>query len=241
MRDDVQVPRRISALVDPPVLFAHRGARAHARENTLEAFELAVKLGATGLESDAWVTADGVVVLDHDGLQRRVPRRRISEVDRTALADHIPTVDEFYATVGSALPLSVDVKDEAAFDGLIAAASAHGALANLWLCHPDVDVLVDWRAQAPEVRLVNSTRTDSFEWGAERRAADLARERIDAVNLRREEWSGGLTTLFHRFGVLAFAWDAQYDHQIESLIDMGVDAVFSDHVDRLVDAARKFI
>lgn len=233
------MPRRIPALWDPPVLFAHRGARAHSRENTIEAFELAVKLGATGLESDGWVTADGVVVLDHDGLHRRVPRRRIAEVTRVELADHVPTIDEFYDAVGTDLPVSIDVKDDAAFTGLVEAAAARDALSNLWLCHPDPAVLVQWRAVAPEVRLVNSTKSADFEWGPERRAADLARDRIDAVNLRRDEWTGGLTTLFHRFGVLAFGWDAQYDHQIDSLIDMGIDAVFSDHVDRLVDAARR--
>ena len=46
-----------------PIGFAHRGASAHAPENTLEAFELAVRLGAGGLESDVWLTADGVPVL----------------------------------------------------------------------------------------------------------------------------------------------------------------------------------
>ena len=60
----------------PPVLFAHRGAKAHAPDNTLEAFELAVKLGATGLETDAWCTRDGEVVLDHDGRHRLFRGRR---------------------------------------------------------------------------------------------------------------------------------------------------------------------
>ena len=43
----------------PCIGFAHRGASADARENTLEAFRLALELGATGLESDVWLTADG--------------------------------------------------------------------------------------------------------------------------------------------------------------------------------------
>ena len=60
---------------------------------------------------------------------------------------------------------------------------------------------------------------------------------IDAVNLHHLDWTGGLTTLFHRFGVLAFGWDAQLPRVIAELIDLGIDAVFSDHVDRLVDAA----
>jgi len=59
---------------------------------------------------------------------------------------------------------------------------------------------------------------------------------IDAVNLHHEEWSGGLTTLFHRFGVLGFAWDAQHDRILRNLLRMGIDGVFSDHVDRMVDA-----
>ena len=60
----------------PPIAFAHRGARAHAPENTLEAFRRALDLGATGLETDAWLTADGAVVLDHDGVAKRGLRRR---------------------------------------------------------------------------------------------------------------------------------------------------------------------
>jgi glycerophosphoryl diester phosphodiesterase len=36
-----------------PVLFAHRGASAHAPENTLAAFSLALEHGADGIELDA--------------------------------------------------------------------------------------------------------------------------------------------------------------------------------------------
>ena len=57
-------PLRVRA----PIGFAHRGARAHAPENTLAAFSLALEMGATALESDVWLTADGVAVLDHDGV-----------------------------------------------------------------------------------------------------------------------------------------------------------------------------
>lgn len=44
----------------------HRGARGHLPENTLPAFELAVKLGVDTLEMDVGVTRDGVVVVHHD-------------------------------------------------------------------------------------------------------------------------------------------------------------------------------
>jgi glycerophosphoryl diester phosphodiesterase len=49
-----------------PVNLAHRGASAHAPENTLEAFRMAVEAGAGGLELDLRVTRDGEVVVIHD-------------------------------------------------------------------------------------------------------------------------------------------------------------------------------
>jgi glycerophosphoryl diester phosphodiesterase len=62
------VQQRLPSLLADPIAFAHRGAKAYAPENTLEAFALGLKLGANGLESDVWVTADGVPVFDHDGV-----------------------------------------------------------------------------------------------------------------------------------------------------------------------------
>ena len=56
---------------------------------------------------------------------------------------------------------------------------------------------------------------------------------IDAVNLRQTDWTGGLVTLFHRFDRVAFGWDAQQPREIAELVDIGIDGVFSDHVDRL--------
>jgi glycerophosphoryl diester phosphodiesterase len=231
----------LPSLLDPPILFAHRGGRAHARENTLTAFELGLRLGATGLESDAWLTADGVVVLDHDGRVRSgIRRRAIAGYAQADLPAHIPTLAELYATCGSAFHLSLDVKDKAAFDSIIGVAqdAAGDALSRLWLCHSNLETLVEWRARSADVRLVNSTRLQHLPRGPERRAAELAAAGIDAVNLHHSDWSGGLTTLFHRFERLTFGWDAQHERVLRDLLRMGIDGVYSDWVDRMVDALR---
>ena len=47
-------------------IWAHRGASRRAPENTLPAFELAVELGADGVELDVQRTADGELVVIHD-------------------------------------------------------------------------------------------------------------------------------------------------------------------------------
>lgn len=47
-------------------IWAHRGASAYAPENTIPAFELALAMGADGIELDVQRSADGHVVVIHD-------------------------------------------------------------------------------------------------------------------------------------------------------------------------------
>jgi glycerophosphoryl diester phosphodiesterase len=229
----------MEALRRPSIGFAHRGARAHAPDNTLASFQLARRLGATGLESDVWLTADGVPVLDHDGLARGGLRRRaIADVNRADLPEHMPTLASLYETCGTEFELSLDVKDAAAASSVLAVAREAGgdAVGRLWLCHPDWNVVASWRELDPDVKLVDSTRLRRIKEGPERRAASLAAAGIDAINMHHSDWTLGLTTLFHRFERLAFAWDCQHDRVLASMLHMGMDAVYSDHVDRMVDA-----
>ncbi len=228
------VQQRLPSLLDPPLTFAHRGARAHAPENTLEAFELALRLGATGLESDVWVTSDGVPVLDHDGVVRVGRRKRsIAQVDRSELPPHIPALVELIAHCGVGYELSLDVKDPAAAEATIHVlrSEAGDLLGRTWLCDPDVDRLIAWRPVFDDVKLVNSVRLSSIKEGPERRAARLAQHGIDAMNMHRTDWNGGLVALFHRFDRVAFSWDLQHEHQLREALRMGVDGVYSDRVD----------
>ena len=227
---------RLPSLLQPPIGFAHRGARAHVRENTIEAFALALRLGATGLESDVFLTADGVAVLDHDGLVGRRPRRTaIRRHRRDDLPGHIPTFEELLGAVGATVPLSLDLKDPDTFGPVVEAARRHDAHHQLWLCHGDLGLLRRWRAEDPTVRLVHSAHKRDLDGGLERHVARLADERIDALNMPAADWTGGNVILAHRFDRYAFAWGAQLERIIAGLYDMGIDTVFSDWSDRLAD------
>jgi glycerophosphoryl diester phosphodiesterase len=230
------------SLRQPPIAFAHRGARAHAPENTIDAFLLARRLGATGIESDVWCTADGIAVLDHDGVVgSRLRRRAISEMPRAALPSHIPELADLYAECGTDFELSLDVKDADAAAATVAVAREAGGDApeRLWLCHHDWHQLVEWRPQFPDVHLVDSTRLRFMRSGPERRAAQLSEAGVDAVNLHESDWTGGLTTLFHRFDLLTFGWDAQFERVLDNLLSMGIDGIYSDHVDRMMEAVAR--
>ncbi|MEO8163370.1 MAG: glycerophosphodiester phosphodiesterase family protein, partial [Ilumatobacteraceae bacterium] len=114
------MPQRLPSQFSRPITFAHRGARAQAPENTLEAFGLALRLGATGLESDVWSTADGEVVLDHDGVVKiGVRKRPIRELNKSQLPSYIPTLDELFDSCGSDYHLSLDIKDVASLENVM--------------------------------------------------------------------------------------------------------------------------
>jgi glycerophosphoryl diester phosphodiesterase len=224
-----------------PITFAHRGARIDEPENTLPAFRVALEQGATGLETDAWLSSDGEVVLAHDAVVRRgMRRRKISESTAADLVPFdVPRLAQLYAELGTAFELSVDVKERAAAKPLIDVARAAGAPERLWLCHPDVDFLRSLRAN-DDVRLVHSERRRAISTPLERHASDLADAGIDTMNMHHTDWSGGLVSLFHRFGRRAFAWDAQEVRHIRAALAIDIDALYCDRPDRLVSVVAEW-
>ena len=108
-----------------PVIFAHRGASAHAPENTLAAFELALAESADAIELDVKLSADGHVVVIHDGTTDRTTGTH-ARVKDLSLADlrtldsgsffsekfkkeKIPTLEEVFETLGKRTFINVEL------------------------------------------------------------------------------------------------------------------------------------
>jgi glycerophosphoryl diester phosphodiesterase len=221
-----------------PITFAHRGARAHEPENTLAAFRRALELGATGLETDAWLSSDDQVVLVHGNAFRRGLRRvRVGRTEATQLARYdVPRLVDLYAELGAGFELSIDVKDRRAAQPILAAAGDAGpeATGKLWLCSPSLRFLRELADAGTGAHLVHSRSRRTLPQPLERHAADLAASGIEVMNMHHSEWSAGIVTLFHRFDVLAFAWDVQEVRHIRAALAMNVDALYCDRVDRMV-------
>lgn len=64
-------PKVLSALGDQPLVIAHRGGKGLWPENSLFAFERAAALGVDMLELDLHLSADGELVVIHDGTLER--------------------------------------------------------------------------------------------------------------------------------------------------------------------------
>lgn len=108
-----------------PLIFGHRGASAHAPENTLAAFNLAASVGADGIELDAKLSADGVVMVMHDATVDRTTKgagrvnqltlAELKELDAGSPFDprftgeKIPTLAEVFEQIGQRLYINVEL------------------------------------------------------------------------------------------------------------------------------------
>jgi glycerophosphoryl diester phosphodiesterase len=224
--------RRALAPASLPLGFAHRGGPLRRREqNTLVAFERAVRLGA-GVESDVRLTGDGEVVLIHAplGIHRG---RAIRRLRRTELPASVPTLDELYARCGTDFPLALDMTDPSAAEAVVDTASRHGAMGNLWMTYWRTATVESWRARWPELRLVFPSlplrRPEQF-------VSHLAAIGVDAANVHRHSVTPRLADAAHRHGLLLFAWGVRRRHSVAAVMARGADGVFADDVEALVAA-----
>lgn len=83
----VTAPSHVIAADPTPLVIAHRGASGHRPEHTLEAYALAVQMGADYIEPDLVSTRDGVLVARHENeigtttdVAARYPERRVTRI-----------------------------------------------------------------------------------------------------------------------------------------------------------------
>ena len=89
----VQSPVATASAPSRPLIIAHRGASGHRPEHTLEAYRLAVEMGADFIEPDLVSTRDGVLIARHENeiggttdVAARFPdRKRTKTIDGKAL------------------------------------------------------------------------------------------------------------------------------------------------------------
>jgi glycerophosphoryl diester phosphodiesterase len=108
-----------------PVIFAHRGASAHAPENTIAAFELALAQQADAIELDVKLSADGYVIVHHDATVDRTTngKGRVKDLTLAELkkldagssfseafkGQTIPTLEEVFEAVGRRTLVNVEL------------------------------------------------------------------------------------------------------------------------------------
>jgi len=211
-----------------PMRFAHRGAPVPpARENTIAAFAAALRAGAEGLESDVWLTADGVPVLLHGA--GRLRGRPIAALRRDELPGQIPSLERLWQELGNGFELALDMAAPRAASTVVDLARRYGALDRLWLTYWRLPRMAAWRRRWPEVHLVYATLF-SLPPLLRRVTERAAASGIDALNVHHRLIVSASAPLAHAVGLQLFAWGLRHERHLQRAARLGVDAVFLDDV-----------
>lgn len=235
---------------DPPTprVLAHRGLALEAPENTLAAFEHAVRVGAAYLETDVHLSADGVAVLAHDPTLDRVAGRR--DTVASLPMEELRHVDlgggHGYGTLEELLHafpdarLNIDVKTDAAVPATIEAIRRAGAADRVLLTSfsdarrrrlvaalPDVATSAG-RASVLRARAASGTRSPAL---MRRATAGLGALQIPERVGRMVLLSPALIAAAHAAGVEVHVWTVNDEDDMRRLLALGVDGLVTDRAD----------
>ncbi len=236
-----------------PTVWAHRGARAEAPENTLPAFLRACEVGAEGIELDVMACATGELVVTHDfevsrlsnghGRVVDLPLADIKRLDFGRSFDPAftgvtaPTLEEVVRAIPSHILFNIEVKNERFRSG-------GEEIPLVRLIH--------------QFDLVDRTIVSSFNPFVLRRIRKLdARIKIgwlyeiqppfylhpkpvqallrpDAVHPEFTAVTKGMVEVAHRRGFRVNVWTVNEEADLRRMVEWGVDGIITDHPARLV-------
>jgi glycerophosphoryl diester phosphodiesterase len=252
--------RRFPFLDHPgPLAFAHRGGAAEGAENSAAAFERAVALGYTYLETDAHATSDGVLLAFHDHTLDRVTDRRgrISELPyrevkraRIGGVHEIPLLEDLLGTWPE-IRFNIDVKEAAAIAPLAEAIRRTNAYDRICLTSFSDERLVLARAalgrevcSALGPRAVAALRAAAATSGYGRLLARLSRAGVPCAQVPVGFRGLRVTTrrlvrTAHAIGMQVHVWTINDPARMEHLLDLGVDGIMTDNVTGLRDVLER--
>jgi len=108
----------VSPLGPGPLVYAHRGDRSRAADNTIEAYVLAAEAGADGIELDVRRTKDGALIVSHDDSYPGIGA--FSTLEFTELRDvapQVPTLREAMNAIPREMFVNVEIKNFPHEDG----------------------------------------------------------------------------------------------------------------------------
>ena len=219
----------------------HRGACAHAPENTLASVRKALELGAPCLEIDVYHVDQRLVIFHDDRLERTTNGtgyllEQRFETLRTLDAgcgERIPTLEEVFETVDRRAGVNIELKGPATARPVV------GLLAELrrggW---PDELILVssfDHRQLAEVRRLDPGIRIGALIVGQPvDDAAFAAALGAYSVHLSLEFIDRRFVADAHARGLQVFVFTVNHPEDIRKMTQLGVDGVFTDFPERVL-------
>lgn len=247
-----------------PLRFAHRGSRVLWPENTAEAFQNAIDLGYTYIETDVQMTRDGVAVVFHDASLERTTNGA-GPVDRWEFADlqrldaawwfneadgyplrgtgvRVRSLDEVFATWPDTR-FNLDLKSRN-LEWAVADVIKRHRRENTTLVASLVDHrTAKFRRITRGAVAVSAGRSATAAMLAASRVGATVRRPVAAYQLPFDYRScpidAKLVTAIHAAGAQLHMWTVNQAADMNRLLDLGADGIVTDRPDVLNEVMRK--
>lgn len=231
-------------------IIAHRGVSAHAPENTLAAFDMALEIDADSIETDVWVTKDGVPILSHDERTGRISSQDlvISESTYEELAkldlgilfspkfagQRIVTLEEFLKRYCGRISLCLEMKAPH-IEAQVAALLSNQKACDITITSFQYDILEKLRA------LDESLYLGYLVWDLDSEVFRRAEEqKFQQVCPNIQKLTQDALKMARLKGLCVRVWGVGSDISLmRKAIDMGVDGLTVDDVPMFMDVLER--
>ncbi len=228
------------------LVIAHRGASVERQQNTLEAFRLAVEMGADWIELDVRRSKDDVLIISHDA---HLPDGRfIVDHNYDELPEFVPTLAEALDACEGA-KVNIEIKNEPDDPDYDVEHQISDATIGLALAFRDPSELLFTSFNLDTVKRIKSLNPDivvGFVTGFDVLQIQMLLEAaVEAEMDVIVPYDGTVDRRFvaraHDAGLPVYTWTVNDPNRMAELIEIGVDGIITDQPDlarAAVDAAK---
>lgn len=230
-----------------PLIFAHRGASAHAPENTIAAFDLALAQGADAVELDVKLSSDGYVIVHHDDTVNRTTngQGRIKDLSLAELkkldaggsfsekftGEKIPTLEDVFEAVGKRTFINVELTNyktrrDALVETVCMLVKKHQMQKRVIFSSFFASNLSKARSYLPEVPR-GLLALHGF-LGAWARSFGFVFGKYQALHPHLNDMTQQEVARVHRLNRRIHVWTVNKEEDMRRLFDWGVDGIFTD-------------
>ncbi|MDR3417612.1 MAG: glycerophosphodiester phosphodiesterase family protein [Nevskia sp.] len=232
----------------PFLIIGHRGARGHAPENTLLALDTGIRLGAHWVEFDVQLHPCGALLLFHDLTLERTTDGHglLGACDFEALRrldagqrQQIPTLEEALDLIEQRVGVNIELKTAdgtgEAVAGVLRQYLTAGWPAERFLVSSfHLPELWEFHQAAPEIPIGVLLAGVPLDWAGCATELEAA-----AVNISSEFVDPRLVADAKAHGRRVYVYTVNDPEQVRSLRELGVDGVFTDFPDRVLEVVRR--
>lgn len=225
-----------------PLVIGHRGAAGYETENTLASIQKAMDLGVDMIEIDVVNISSGETVVFHDERLERLSNAggRIEEYNifdlRQVILDgnhQIPQLQQVLRLIDNKIRLNIELKglntaDRVNFITDYYIKNRGWSLENLVISSFNWDELKAMRKLNPDVAIAVLTEDDPV--GAIEVATEL---KAVAINPDYKTLTKENVEQIHGKGFKIYTYTVNEPEDIQRVIALGVDGIFSDYPDRI--------